>query len=50
MLEGVRGDVGVDGSSEVNGDDGGSWELSSARTNIAGVPQVLQSAKDLLRL
>lgn len=36
MLEGVEGNVGVDGPSELDGDIG--WERSSARTTSAGVP------------
>ena len=39
MLEGCEGEVGVDGSSEVDGDDIEGWERSSARTTSAGVPQ-----------
>ena len=37
MLWGERGGMGVDGSSEVDGEDG-IWGWSSARTTIAGVP------------
>jgi hypothetical protein len=39
VLEGCEGEVGVDGSSEVDGDDVEGWERSSARTTSAGVPQ-----------
>jgi len=38
VLEGKEGVVGVDGSSEVDGDDIVGWERSSARTTSAGVP------------
>jgi hypothetical protein len=38
VLEGKEGVVGVDGSSEVDGDDILGWERSSARTTSAGVP------------
>jgi hypothetical protein len=38
VLEGREGVVGVDGSSEVDGDDIEGWERSSARTTSAGVP------------
>ena len=38
VLEGKEGVVGVDGSSEVDGDDIEGWERSSARTTSAGVP------------
>lgn len=42
----VEGSIfGVDGSAGVTGDNVGNGELSSARTNAAGVPQVLQSDK-----
>lgn len=43
MLEGCEGEVGVDGSSEVDGDDIEGWERSSARTTSAGVPLVDKS-------
>lgn len=39
MLGGNEGIVGVDGSSEVDGDDVESWGRSSARTTSAGVPR-----------
>lgn len=48
VLEDVRGVGGMDGSSGVDGDDIYRRELSSARTTIAGVPQVVQNAKDVL--
>jgi hypothetical protein len=38
VLEGKEGVVGVDGSSEVDGDNILGWERSSARTTSAGVP------------
>lgn len=38
VLEGKEGVVGVDGSSEADGDDIEGWERSSARTTSAGVP------------
>jgi hypothetical protein len=38
------GDVGVDGSSEVNGDNVEGWERSSARTTTAGMPLVMDVA------
>jgi hypothetical protein len=38
VLGGKEGVVGVDGSSEVDGDDIEGWERSSARTTSAGVP------------
>jgi hypothetical protein len=43
VLEGVEGNVGVDGSSELDGDIG--WERSSARTTSAGVPPGSRSLK-----
>lgn len=43
MLVGDRGTVGVAGSAEVDGDNNDAGELSSARTTIAGVPQVFVS-------
>lgn len=43
MLGGNEGIVGVDGSSEVDGDDVESWGRSSARTNFAGVPREVRS-------
>jgi hypothetical protein len=43
VLEGCEGEVGVDGSSEVDGDDIEGWERSSARTTSAGVPLVDKS-------
>jgi hypothetical protein len=49
VLEGNRGVVGVGGSAEVDGDDIGCWELSSARTTFAGVPLGIQNVKDVLR-
>lgn len=39
MLGGNEGIVGVDGSSEVDGDDVEGWGRSSARTTSAGVPR-----------
>lgn len=39
VLGGNEGLIGVDGSSEV---DGESWERSSARTTTAGVPLVVK--------
>lgn len=45
VLEGNEGDVGVDGLSEVDGDNIGCWECSSARTTSAGVPLVDQTIK-----
>jgi hypothetical protein len=38
VLWGERGGIGVDGSSEVDGEDGDNRGWSSARTTIAGVP------------
>ena len=38
MLVGWEGEFGVDGSSEVDGEDIMGWERSSARTTTAGVP------------
>lgn len=37
------------GSAEVDGDNIGCWELSSARTTFAGVPLGIQNVKDVLR-
>ena len=34
--------VGMDGLAEVDGDNNGVGELSSARTTMAGVPQVFE--------
>ena len=50
VLEDGRGVVGVGGSAEVDGDDIGRWELSSARTTFAGVPLAIQNVKDVLQL
>lgn len=48
VLGGGEGEFGVDGSSEVDGDNiDGSWE-SSARTTSAGVPPVDQCFKGRL--
>lgn len=40
VLGGNEGLFGVNGSSGVDRDDVETWELSSARTTIAGVPLV----------
>jgi len=49
VLDEGRGAIGVGGSAEMDGDNIGWWELSSARTTFAGVPHWIQSVKDVLR-
>ncbi len=45
MLVGSVGVFGVDGSSEVDGDNMEGWERSSARTTAAGVPLVMDGTR-----